>query len=170
MAEDKKNKVYSHPLAERVLLKIQTTPDKATRAKMVKALAGLRQPWTLPLLLACLNDPSDSVREKIVGELSSWNELPLAELHSRLQKQPWYVKAAVLKILGRLAKRDSVEAIAGVIDDPNVEVRRQAALCLGEIAAKETLPLLVKLLKDASPYVRQAAELGIRKASKLRFT
>lgn len=170
MSEDKKNKGYSHPLAKKVLRKIQTTPSKATRAKMIKALARLRQPWTFPILLECLPNSSESVQEEIVQELSSWNELPLQELHDRLQKQPWYVKATVLKILGRLANPGSVRAIAGVIDDPNVEVRRQAALCLGEIAGKEALPLLIKLLKDANPFVRQAAEKALQKASQLRFT
>ncbi len=169
MAEENGKREPSLPLASRVLLKIKASPDKKVRAKMLAALAKLHHPWILPILLEELADPSEKVREKVVRALGSWEELPLELLYSRLKNQPWYVKTAVLQVLAAKKTVASIPAIAATLDDPNVEVRRQAADCLGKIGSKEALPLLVKLLKDSNPYVRQAATEAIQKTSRIRF-
>jgi len=41
---------------------------------------------------------------------------------------------------------------------------------LSEIGGEEALRLLVRLKKDANPYVRAAAEEAIRKTSGVRFS
>jgi len=170
MSEEKGKSEPSLPLASRILLKIKASPDKKVRVKMLTALAKLPHPWILPILLEALADPSEEVREKVVRGLSSWEQLPLEPLASRLKNQPWYVKTAVLQVLAAKKAVDSLPAIAATIDDPNVEVRRHAANCLGKIGGKEVVPLLVQLLKDSNPYVRQAATEAIQKASRIRFT
>jgi HEAT repeat protein len=59
--------------------------------------------------------------------------------------------------------------IERVLGDANADVRKCAAEALGEIGGRESLPLLVRLKKDANPYVRQAAQEGLKKASGIRF-
>jgi HEAT repeat protein len=64
----------------------------------------------------------------------------------------------------------AVRHIERVLGDANADVRKCAAEALGEIGGRESLPLLVRLTKDQSPYVRAAAEEGLRKASEVRFS
>jgi HEAT repeat protein len=60
--------------------------------------------------------------------------------------------------------------IEAMITDPNVEVRRGIATCLGDIGGKKSLSMLMKLEKDNNRFVQTCAEAAIRKISKLRFT
>ena len=61
-------------------------------------------------------------------------------------------------------------AVAIEIEDTtSVDIRRAAAEALGEIGGEEAMALLVQLIKDSSPYVRQAGEEAIQKASDVRF-
>ncbi|RPJ02762.1 MAG: HEAT repeat domain-containing protein, partial [Candidatus Aminicenantes bacterium] len=48
--------------------------------------------------------------------------------------------------------------------------RRAAAEALGELGGDEAVRLLVRLKKDANPYVKAAAEEAIGKASGVRFS
>jgi len=59
--------------------------------------------------------------------------------------------------------------IVRAVDDSNVEVRRAAAVALGELGGEEAVRLLVRLKKDANHHVRAAAEEAIGKTSGVRF-
>ncbi len=169
MAKEK-NKTPPPEIISRIIAKIRSTQDKKLRAKMIVALGRLRQPWIVPLFLEMLADPSEQVRQKIIRELSEWENLSCECLFPKLKNQPWYVKVSVLQILALRKEPKTIKALLTIIDDPNIEVRRQIAVCLGHIDSKEGIPLLVKLLKDSSPHVRLAAEESLRRISRLRFT
>jgi HEAT repeat protein len=57
-----------------------------------------------------------------------------------------------------------------MLDEPNVEVRRSAAIALGEIGGDKALALLADLSKDKNAFVRKSAEKSLSKASRLKFT
>ena len=76
----------------------------------------------------------------------------------------------MLRALGRRKDSAAVPAIKKALADPNVDVRKSAAEALGEIGGKEALALLVRLTKDGSAYVRQAASDALRKVSSVRFS
>jgi hypothetical protein len=157
-------------ICERFLRKLANTPDKARRLAIFKACAKVRAPWVEELFWESLGDTCELVRGFVFGELSSRRTLDLGLALSRLERPPWYAKSAVMKLLGIHKAEEALPEIKKAVEEtPNVEVRRAAAGALGEIGGEEALVLLVQLKKDSSPYVRQAAEQAIQKASGVRF-
>jgi HEAT repeat protein len=164
--KDKKDEYY----AAAVLRKLNSHADKDKRFKILKAIARLKAPWVLKVLLEGLSDYCESNRDFLIKELSQreiWNFSPVYE---KLSQPPWYMKSAVLKVLGLRKDGAAVRAIRTVLSDPNVDVRKTAADALGEIGGKEALALLIDLTKDPSTYVRQAAVASLRKISSVRFS
>ncbi len=164
--KDKKDEYY----ADAVLRKLNSLADKDKRLKILKAIARLKASWILKVLLESLSDHCESNRDFLINELSKreiWNFSPLYE---RLSQPPWYMKSAVLRVLGQRKDAAAVPVIRTVLADPNVDVRKSAADALGEIGGKEALALLVALTKDPSAYVRQAAVTSLRKISSVRFS
>jgi len=156
--------------ADAVLRKLRSLPDRGRRLKILKAIAKLKAPWILRVLLDALKDPCETNRDFVIKELARreiWNLAPLLE---KLHQPPWYVKSSVLKILCLRKEVQALAAIAKVANDPNVDVRRSAADALGEIGGQEAVGILVKLTKDQSAHVRQAAAEGLRKTSRVRFS
>lgn len=157
-------------IAKSVLRKIESTREKQKRFKILKAIVKLKASWVPKVLLEALSDPSESIREFIINELSQRESLNLNLVYQRMLKSPWYVKSAILKILGIRKESGAIKHIAFLLDDPNVDVRRSTTHALGEIGGKEALALLVRLTKDKNPYVRLSAEEALRKASNLKFS
>jgi HEAT repeat protein len=155
---------------ERFLLKLGKTPDKGKRLAILKACAKVRAAWVEELFWESLGDPCENVRGFIVKELALREKLDLARAVGRLGRPPWYAKSAVLKLMGIHRAKEALSEIKKAIEETsNIDIRRSAAEALGEIGGKEALSLLVQLKKDPNPYVRQAAEEAIQKASDVRF-
>jgi len=164
--KEKDNDYY----AEAVLRKLNTLPDKDRRLKILKAIARLKAPWVLRVLVESLDDPNERNRDFLVKELIGreiWNP---AALYDRLNLPPWYARSAALKILAKRADAGALCAIEKIIADPNVDVRRTAAEALSEIGGEGALAILVKLAKDKNSYVRQAARDALGKVTKVRFS
>jgi HEAT repeat protein len=156
--------------AEAVLRKLNSLADKERRLKILKAIAKLKAPWVLRVLLDSLGDPCEKNRDFLIKELSQreiWNPAPLYE---KLTKPPWYARSAALRILALRKDPQALSTLEKVLSDPNVDVRRSAAETLGEIGGHEALAMIVKLTKDRSAYVRQAASEALRKVSSVRFS
>lgn len=155
---------------ESVLRKLASLPDREKRLKILKAIAKLKAPWVLKVLLESLSDPCEIIRDFLIWELSQRDIWDLDLLYERMKKPPWYARSAVLKILGQRKESAALPHIERVLLDSNVDVRKCAAEALGEIGGKAALTLLVRLTKDESLYVRTAAAEALRKASHVRFS
>lgn len=164
--KDKKDGYYS----DAVLRKLSSLSDKDRRLKVLKAISRLQAPWVLKVLLEGLSDPCESNRDFLIKELSQREIWNFSLFYEKLSKPPWYTKSAVLRFLGLRKDSAAVPAIKRLLADPNIDVRKSAAEALGEIGGKEALALLVKLTKDRSIYVRQAASAALRKVSSVRFS
>jgi HEAT repeat protein len=163
---DKKNKNVSQSIQK----KIESVKDKNKRLQMIKALSKSKDAWIPQALLGALKDPSEEIREYIVNECGNRENLNLNLVYQKLLSPLWYVKSSALKVLAIKKKSESVKHIRPVINDRNADVKRSAALALGEIGGKDSLVLLARLAKDENPYVRSVAEKALGKASSLRFT
>ncbi|MGB8952582.1 MAG: HEAT repeat domain-containing protein [Candidatus Aminicenantales bacterium] len=157
-------------ISRAVLRKIEIVRDKQKRLKIIKTISKLKSPWVPAVLLETLHDPSEEIKDFVVKELAQRKELPLDCFYQKLCKTPWFIKSAVLRILSLRKKEDAVKHIQLVLNDANVDVRRSAALALGEIGGKEAKICLLQLAKDKSCYVRMAAEEALRKMIDLKFT
>ncbi len=156
--------------ADSVLRKLASLEDRGRRLKILRAIAKLKAPWIFRVLLESLADPCETIRDFLIKELSEREVWSLSLFYEKLKKPPWYVRSAVVKILGRRKDGEALSYIAPLLADSNVDVRKCVADTLGEIGGKEALALLVKLTKDKSSYVRTAAAEALRKVSRVRFS
>ena len=164
--KEKDNDYY----AEAVLRKLNSLPDKDRRLKILKAIARLKAPWVLRVLVEALNDPNERNRDFLIKELTEREIGNPAQIYDRLTRPPWYARSAALRILGKRKDPESLRAIEKTLSDPNVDVRRSAAEALGEIGGQDALGVLVKLAKDKNSYVKQAADEALGKVTKVRFS
>lgn len=157
-------------ICSRFVHKLAATPDKKKRLGILKACAKVRAPWVEELFWEALGDPCEGVRAFVFTELARKQTLDLGRALGRLGRPPWYARSAVLKLLGIHRAQTAIPEIKKTLEGTaNADIRRSAAEALGEIGGEEALGLLVGLKKDPNPYVRQAAEEAIRKASEVRF-
>jgi HEAT repeat protein len=152
------------------LRKIKGTKDKNKRLKIIRALLSTTDSWSSEVLLETLSDPNEEIRNLIIQELGRREKLDVEWVCQKLYHPHWYVKSSALKILALKKNERALFHIQTMITDPNVEVRRGIASCLGDIGGQKSLSLLMTLEKDTNRFVQTCAEAAIRKISKLRFT
>lgn len=157
-------------IGEVFLKKLSRTADRAHRLKILKACAGIDEPWVEELLWASLSDPGENIRDFIIGVLGGRRDQNPDLARRRLAYPPWYARSSALRILGLRKCEEAVPWIARILGDANVDIRKCAAGALGEIGGREALSLLIRLIKDESPYVRATAEEAVRKVSPIRFS
>jgi len=153
-----------------VLGKIGILQGREKKIHLVRSISRLDSPWACAVLVELLADPSEEIRDLAVRELAPRPDCPLGRLYDRLRQPPWYVKSAILRIFCLRREAGAVASIAAVVDDPNVEVRRWAALALGRIGGPEARSLLVRLAKDRNAYVKEAAVTAIDRVCDFKFT
>ncbi len=168
--QTKKRKPRKESLSQDALKKIQAAKEKQTRLKIIQGIAKSDVAWASEVLIQALEDPCEDIRDFIISELGNKEKLDLRLLYQRINKPPWYVKTGCLRVLGLKKNLSSVKHIEGLINDPNIEVRRTIARVLGEIGGKNSLALLTQLTKDKSAFVRASAENALRKTSQAKFS
>jgi hypothetical protein len=156
-------------ITKAVLRKIDILQSRDKKIRLLRSLVRLSHPWVCSVLLELLANPSEEVRDLAVRELAGRDDCPVLRIYQKLTQPPWYVKSAILRILGIRKNPEAVKHIRGVIDDANVEVKRSAAQALGEIGGKDARTLLVRLTKDENPHVRSAAAEALDKICDFRF-
>lgn len=152
------------------LRKIKSAKETKKRRKIIMALFPIKDSWSSDVLLEILSDPNEEIRNLIIHELGKRKDMDVEEVCQRLSHPHWYVKSSVLRILGFIKSEKALIHIEAILTDPNVEVRRAIAACLGNIGGKKALSLLMRLEKDKNRFVQTSAEKAIRKISNLRFT
>ena len=156
--------------AAAVVRKLGIFQDRAKKLKTIRALSQGNASWVPYVFLHLLGDGIEEVRDLAVRELTRRTDWPLTALYERLDRPPWYAKSAGLRILAERKDREAVPHIKRLIDDPNADVKRSAALALGAIGGREARALLVVLARDKSHYVRAAAEEMIERLCDFKFT
>ena len=157
-------------VARAVLHKLNILQGREKKMKMLRSLGRLNSAWACAVLFELLSDPSEEVRDTAVRELALRDDYPCGKLYARLKQPPWYVKSAILRIICLRKDVGALEPIKGIIEDPNVDVRRWAALALGRIGGSEARMLLIRLAKDKNGYVKQAAADALDKICDFKFS
>jgi HEAT repeat protein len=156
-------------LAREIARKLEIIQSRSKKVRLLQAAAESDAAWSTPLLIELLSDPAEEVRDIAVRELIAREDCPLDDICERLTRPPWFSKSAALRVLAAKKSRPTARAVRSVVEDPNADVRRSAALALGEIGGAEARTLLVQLSKDKSPYVRAAAVAGLDKICDFKF-
>jgi HEAT repeat protein len=157
-------------VAQAVLRKLDILQGREKKMKMLRSIGRLDSAWACTVFFELLSDASEDVRDAAVRELARRDDCPCGKLYERLRQPPWFVKSAILRIICLRKEAGAVEAIKTVIEDPNVEVRRWAALALGRIGGAEARVLLIRLTKDRNVYVKQAATDALDKICDFKFS
>jgi HEAT repeat protein len=115
--------------------------------------------------LSKLSDKNPQVRRQGADALGQMRNAAAAEpLRNLLKDSAPSVRSAAVDALGLLRNQPAAAAIARLLEtDPDANVRQNAAIALGYIADRTTLPSLVKGLKDSQEPIRFASinSLGI---------
>ncbi len=131
-------------------------PDDAVRRSAVMAINQLGGPAEFPLLIPLLDDPSSQVRAVSALALGS-HSVPaaLAGLLDRLRYDPSrHVRRTTVVFLGFFSSFSSfaadavLEALLGVLHDPDPLVRSGACASLGHSADARAIPGLLSLLEE----------------------
>ena len=117
----------------------------------------------VPQLITLLGDSDEWVRmaaARALGELR--DERALMRLIATLSDDQWRVRELATWALSEMKDERAVAPLCSVLlSDARVEVRRQAAEALGEIASAEALPALKQALNDPEARVSAKAAWAI---------
>jgi HEAT repeat protein len=153
-----------------VLGKIAIIRDRDRKVRMIRSVAHIEAPWVPSVFLALLGDASEEVRDVAVRELAKREDWPREALYERFAQPPWFARSAALRIAALKKDAGAVRHIRRLVDDPNADVKRSAALALGEIGGDEARACLVKLTRDRSLPVRTTAVEMLDKLCDFKFT
>jgi HEAT repeat protein len=154
---------------ERDLAKQLASPDEATRLQAAQALVAENAIETEPALVGALGDESWRVRQAAVSGLAQKAEPEtIASLLQLLREEHHNLSIlnSALQVL-TLSDVDVVSPLAEFLRDPDVDLRVQAALALGEQRDPRAVPSLLDALNDVDTNVRYHA---IEALGKIRAT
>jgi HEAT repeat protein len=129
-----------HQLTEAVeLLKSRDAKKRMTAVDMA---AGLNSAGAVALLIKALQDQSWSLREYAIKKTALAGHQAVQPLVRLLRDGVWYTRAAALQALELIGDSAALNAVMGLIKDPNrsvAEAAHKAALVLSRNAEKEIL-------------------------------
>ena len=122
-------------------------------------------PETASAVIAGLRDSAWQVREEAAASIAKLKATDAGTfLVQVLGKETyWQVIAKILVALGRIRHAHAVHAVAEMLSYSVSNVRKEAAISLGEIGDKRALPRLREALLDRDPDVKKLAAWAIAK-------
>ncbi len=139
------------------------SPD--VRRIAMGAISYRLTPETAAAVIAGLKDAAWQVREEAAASIAKLKATDAgAALVQGLGKETyWQVIAKILVALGRIRYANAVQAVAEMLSYSVSNVRKEAAICLGEIGDARALPWLKEALLDRDPDVKKLAAWAITK-------
>jgi HEAT repeat protein len=144
-----------YPMRE--LLKKQNIEKKLETVKNVISVTD--QPAE-DLLISLLAEDNMKVRELIIKELSGRTQIDERKLLTQLPHSIWYVRGAIIEILGNRRSELLFETIEQLLADPNVEVRMKLLGAMAKLNRERVKEHILRMTKDAHTKVsREAARI-----------
>ena len=143
--------------------------DSSLVATAVMIIGNYRLPEFIPLLNAFLGYTDDRVRANAAEALGAIDSPEVVDmLKALVSDNNNRVRANAIKALWQKGIRFGLSSLADELRSPNTRKRASAAYILGEIKEERSLDLLVGLLRDISPTVRNRAVLSLEKVGSPR--
>jgi HEAT repeat protein len=117
-------------------------------------------------LLGALRDAVWQVREEAATTLGKLRaQVARAALVAALGDDYWQVRVRAVRALGQLGAggdHDTAPAVAALLGHTISNLRKEAALALGELRDSRTVPALRDALEDRDPDVRKAVRIALQ--------
>ncbi len=148
---------------------LKNEDDPSLVATGIKVIGSFRSAEFVPLLRAFLNYADERVRANAVEALGDIDNPETVEILKVLvSDRNNRVRANAIKALWQRGIRFGLNTLPEELRSPNTRKRASVAYILGEIEEDRSLDLLVGLLNDISPTVRNRAVLSIGKIGSSR--
>lgn len=140
----------------------ETNPEHTARAAAAVALGRIGDPAATDALIEVLADPfnTGTAASTALGRLSP---PPVDRLVETMRDEDHWRRARAVVALGECGDASAFEAMAALLDDPEVPVRRAAAAALGKLGDARAVPLLTTMVSrsDESAFVRSYAAVSL---------
>lgn len=152
-------RVHKQDLSVHELLRRAYQCDPKEKAAIFKIIKETLKPAMVPDLIARMGGKDPVIKIHLMQLLSKFNKPEITNaLEMQLKDPNKMVRSAAL---AALAKRDpsgiSIDKIAAVLTDPDLDVQGKAVDVMIKINHPETIRYLIPALKDESEYARRAA-------------
>src|SRR5262245_21499465 len=134
------------------------------RTAALSALGRLRDRRAIEPVIAMLDDPDSKVRTSAAAALKKFGKAahaPMLEAHRGGNAQARFV---LLGALGRIKTPAISELLIAALDDPQVEIRVEAARVLGVRKDQRAVDRLLQAVAEGGPYqsfyIRMLGEIG----------
>jgi HEAT repeat protein len=127
----------------------------ADKREYVRGLERRRDAEALALLVECLSDESAYLRVLAEDALLRIGEGATPVLLPLLNQGLWYTRSSAARVLGRLARRDSVPGLLRLAGDANASVRDAAREALVMVARHGGAAALARALNGLPPDPRR---------------
>lgn len=117
----------------------------------LKLIASFRRYEQHDLVVKCLQRPEPDIRQQAIKTISNiYREDTASHIIAQYPFENWHNKLEALRALGRIGEEEIAPFLAGVINDPDTQIRIEAARALLQCTAAGSQVLLEKAISDQS--------------------
>lgn len=145
------------------LLELLASDELQDKLAAITALMMLRAPGSVEPLIGALAHFHPNVQASAASALGVLSDPRAAEALANMlsdTRTVWTVRVAVMEALGRIGERWTAGAVEPMLAHPRPEVRRAAALALGDLGAVWVAPALLRALSDLETAGEAALGVG----------
>jgi len=155
------NSTVTHDSGEIRLAEMVRRESPPNRPSVVRSLLRDLDSISESMLLSLLQIDDFRVREEVVSNIDP--EIPLDEavLVDAVDGAVWFVRSAVVQILGRRNSPLLISLAQRLVTDTNVDVRLNLVESLAKSANEAARPLLETLSRDANQWVSRRAQKAL---------
>jgi HEAT repeat protein len=134
------------------------------RIAALSALGRLRDPRAIEPVIAMLEDTDSKVRTAAAAALKKFGKAAHAPMLEVYRNGNTRARFVLLSALGRIKSPAISELLIAALDDPQVEIRLEAARVLGVRKDQRAVPRLLQAVAEAGPhqffYVQMLGAIG----------
>ncbi len=151
-------RVHKDDLSVHELLQRAYELDTKDKAALFRIIEDMVKVEMLPDLIARMGGKDPIVKIHLINLLGKYDRTEVNRaLEAQLRDNNKMVRSAALSALGNRKQGINIEAVARLLQDPDLDVMHKAVEMLVQINHPETTKYLADALKDESEYARRAA-------------